>query len=309
MLSRSKILSILRQLNRNLKGFVSPLGMAWRYQIAKWRGHILGQEVRIGPGTSLEGKIRIGNQTSLVGMTLVRGDIQIGNNVIIAPHCVIRGISHEYDHGNALPYGTDYVMRKVVIEDNVWIGSNVKIVPGVHIGEGAIVGMGAVVTKDVPACAVVGGNPARILKYRDIEHYQRLAADNKYLNQIRRKAPHCRRDIKVNSPIFDELIAKRGFMLSIEIISDDFDWHSAILYELAMSRRELLFGNAERYHIAIKPDTLMNVDQCVDAVTQAALDTGAVKSVEREVLRLDIERLVNYHHSAEVHIRRDTRVW
>ena len=51
---------------------------------------------------------------------------------------------------------------------------NVCITPGVYIDEGAIVAMGAVVTKDVPKCAIVGGNPARVLKYRDIQHYDRL---------------------------------------------------------------------------------------------------------------------------------------
>ena len=42
------------------------------------------------------------------------------------------------------------------------------------IGEGAVIGMCAVVTKDVPSCAVVGGNPAKVLKYRDIDTYNKL---------------------------------------------------------------------------------------------------------------------------------------
>ena len=42
--------------------------------------------------------------------------------------------------------------------------------------------MGAVVTKDVPPCAVVGGNPATVLKYRDIEKYNQLKAENKFVN-------------------------------------------------------------------------------------------------------------------------------
>lgn len=50
--------------------------------------------------------------------------------------------------------------------DDVWIGENVLILSGVRIGQGAVVAAGAIVTKDVPAYAIVGGNPARIIKYR-----------------------------------------------------------------------------------------------------------------------------------------------
>ena len=54
----------------------------------------------------------------------------------------------------------------VVIENDVWIGANVSILDGITIGNGAIVGAGAVVTKDVPPYAIIGGVPAKILKYR-----------------------------------------------------------------------------------------------------------------------------------------------
>lgn len=53
----------------------------------------------------------------------------------------------------------------VIIKDKAWIGFNSIIMKGVTIGEGAVVGAGSVVTKDVPDYAVVGGNPAQILKY------------------------------------------------------------------------------------------------------------------------------------------------
>lgn len=57
----------------------------------------------------------------------------------------------------------------IVVEDDVWIGQNATILSGVHIGQGAIVAANAVVTKDVPSYAIVGGNPAKIIKYRFTE--------------------------------------------------------------------------------------------------------------------------------------------
>ena len=55
---------------------------------------------------------------------------------------------------------------EIVIEDDVWIGAKVIITKKRHIGKGRILAAGAVVTKDVPDYAIVGGNPAKIIRYR-----------------------------------------------------------------------------------------------------------------------------------------------
>ena len=57
-------------------------------------------------------------------------------------------------------------MQPITIGDDVWIGRRVMLLPGVSIGKGAVIGAGAVVTKDVPEFAVVGGVPAKIIKWR-----------------------------------------------------------------------------------------------------------------------------------------------
>ena len=54
--------------------------------------------------------------------------------------------------------------KKVVLGKNVWVGAHATILPGVTIGDNAVIAAGAVVTKDVPANAVVGGVPAKVLK-------------------------------------------------------------------------------------------------------------------------------------------------
>ena len=56
--------------------------------------------------------------------------------------------------------------KDVLIDDGVWIGCNVTILKGVHINKGAIIAAGSIVTKSVPHYAIVGGNPAKVIKFR-----------------------------------------------------------------------------------------------------------------------------------------------
>jgi chloramphenicol O-acetyltransferase type B len=82
--------------------------------------------------------------------------------------------NHNFDHGTAIPYDSTYLYKNIAIEDNVWLGSRVIVLGGVTIEEGAIIQAGSVVVSDIPRCAIAGGHPARVFKYRDIEHYERL---------------------------------------------------------------------------------------------------------------------------------------
>ena len=76
-----------------------------------------------------------------------------------------------------LPYDDIYEIKDVVIGENVWIGADVTLLPGVEIGDGAVVAACSCVTKPVPPMALVGGNPARVIKYRDEQVYARLKAE------------------------------------------------------------------------------------------------------------------------------------
>lgn len=129
-----------------------------------------------------KGKFEIGKDSHLKSDSYIEysGGVKIGDYFHTGKGLTIFSTNHNYDLGEKIPYGDEDVEKEVVIGNWVWCGANVTIVPGVHIGDGAVIGSGAVVTKDVPECAVVGGNPARIIKYRDKEHFYKLREEGKY---------------------------------------------------------------------------------------------------------------------------------
>lgn len=118
------------------------------------------------------------------------GGIEIGNGTILSHEIQIFARNHNYnsDDLRLLPYDERDINKKVKIGNNVWIGARSTIMPGVTIGDGAVVGAASVVTKDVPRGAVVGGNPAKIVKYRNMQKYNELvASDNIYIKQKKYK--------------------------------------------------------------------------------------------------------------------------
>ena len=145
----------------------------------------------IGDDSVINGIINIGNADFKIGSrVMINGsnfyctnEIVIGDDVLISWGCTIADSNmhsilsedrvkelsvakQEYDNGTLgdNPVG-NISSAPIIIKDKVWIGFNSIIMKGVTIGEGAVIGAGSVVTKDVPDYAVVGGNPAEILKY------------------------------------------------------------------------------------------------------------------------------------------------
>lgn len=108
------------------------------------------------------------------------GGVSIGRYFHTGRGLTIFSTNHNYDSPEMIPYDNQVVAKKVIVKDFVWAGANVTIVPGVTIGEGAVLGAGAVITKSVPDHAIVGGNPAKILKYRNIEHFKKLKQEGRY---------------------------------------------------------------------------------------------------------------------------------
>ena len=90
-----------------------------------------------------------------------QGGIEIGDNTLIGQQVVIATINHDPIPAKR----ANMTLAPVKIGKCVWVGAHATICQGVNIGDNAIIAAGAVVTKDVPKNAVVGGVPAKIIKY------------------------------------------------------------------------------------------------------------------------------------------------
>ena len=117
---------------------------------------------------SFEYDLIIGENSGIGIRSVIPPMVKIGDNVMMGPDCHIFTAFHEYSRTDIPMIQQGYSERKpVVIGNDVWIGIRTIIMPGVHIGNGCIIGAGAVVTKDVPDYAVVGGVPAKVLRFRN----------------------------------------------------------------------------------------------------------------------------------------------
>jgi putative colanic acid biosynthesis acetyltransferase WcaF len=90
------------------------------------------------------------------------GRVSIGGRVVISQGAHLCAGTHDYE-----TVDFPLVKKEITVEDDVWIAADAFIGPGVTVGRGAVVGARAVVVADVPAYAVMAGNPARVVKMRD----------------------------------------------------------------------------------------------------------------------------------------------
>ncbi len=133
------------------------------------KGIILGRGVVLYPGVVLttdayrpESGIEIGDGTWINRNTLIQGSggVKIGSDVLFGPGAIVWSSGHKIESPTDPILGQGLTLAPVAIEDGAWIGGGAIILPGVTVGAGAVVGAGSVVTKDVPAGAIVAGNPA-----------------------------------------------------------------------------------------------------------------------------------------------------
>lgn len=164
---------------------------SWRKRFRKQINHprvaklkAIGENTVVRMSASLEGagnislgsNVYVGSHVSLYAM----GEISVGDNTAIGEAVIVYTSNHDYKDKNTFPYNPDALVQKVAIGRDCWIGARSIILPGCRIGNGVVVGAGSVVTKSVPDCAMVGGNPAKIIGWRDKENYEKAAPHNNF---------------------------------------------------------------------------------------------------------------------------------
>ena len=116
------------------------------------------ENVSIGDGVSMN--------TGVIIDAADGGDIQIGNDVLIGPYCVIRAADHIFSD-TAVPIRQQgHAGGKIVIEDDCWLGSHVVVTRDVTIGKGSVIGAHSVVTHDIPPYSIAVGVPAKVQRNR-----------------------------------------------------------------------------------------------------------------------------------------------
>ena len=127
----------------------------------------IGNETKIGAFVEIQKNASVGKRCKISSHTFICEGVTIEDNVFIG-----HGVTFVNDtyprataSGGRLQTEKDWKVEPTVIKKGASIGSGATILPNIRIGENAIVGAGSVVTKDVPANAIVAGNPARVLRY------------------------------------------------------------------------------------------------------------------------------------------------
>lgn len=124
---------------------------------------VIGDWVYIGPGGKFFG----------------RGGLTIADHVIIGPEVTIMTSMHNYKNARFVPYDEVELLNPVYIGRASWIGLGAILMPGVSLGNGCIVGAGSIVTKSFPDGSIIGGNPAKVISTRDMDHFSTCLAEGR----------------------------------------------------------------------------------------------------------------------------------
>lgn len=130
----------------------------WQYAVI-FENAVVGSNCNICAHTLIENDVTIGNNVTVKSGVYIWDGTRIEDDVFIGPNATLTN--------DVMPRSKQYpkAFSGITLKRSCSIGANATLLPGVTIGEGAMIGAGSVVTKDIPAYAVVIGNPAKVIRY------------------------------------------------------------------------------------------------------------------------------------------------
>jgi acetyltransferase-like isoleucine patch superfamily enzyme len=148
--------------NFSFGSFIHPFASIGNHNLLS-----IGKNVEVNHNVTIWGSVvDIGNNSQINPNTVIYGNVKIGQNVMIAPSCMLSGGNHSFSKLDVPMRYQGSTSKGIIIEDNVWIGANSVVNDGITIGTGTVIGAGSVVTKSIPAYSVAVGNPCSVIKRR-----------------------------------------------------------------------------------------------------------------------------------------------
>ncbi|MFC4113351.1 DapH/DapD/GlmU-related protein [Nonomuraea zeae] len=242
------------------KVFISPLAAVHTDRLR------MGDFCYIAAHAYVTDDISMGADCTVNPYAVVRGRVELGDAVRIGAHTSLLG----FNHGTAPDrpvFRQPITTRGIRVGNDVWIGSNVVVLDGVTIGDHAVVGAGSVVTKDVPAWAMVAGNPARPLRDRRTARDTPASGDTPASRNTPDPAPAVQNVVPHT--------AGRALPDAAPLIGDDLERRLADFAGRARAQAEAVLARCwtgERY--VDRPDAQPTVRAWADAVEIADLLLG-----------------------------------
>lgn len=130
-----------------------------------------GSHIVVKHNADISPHIKIGARSELGQGCVIYGGTELGSDVLMGPGVRIITRNHNYNDLSRPINVQGERFAPVVIGDDVWIGANVVILPGVLVGSHSVIGAGSIVTKSIPEYSIAGGNPARVIRRREVREH------------------------------------------------------------------------------------------------------------------------------------------
>jgi len=135
----------------------------------------IGDETKVGAFVEIQKNVKVGRRCKISSHTFICEGVTIEDNVFIGHGVMFTNDTYPRATSldGKLQTETDWKVERTVVKRGASIGTGATILPNTSIGENAVVGAGSVVTKDVPANAIIAGNPAKLLRYVDASQHEK----------------------------------------------------------------------------------------------------------------------------------------